>query len=518
MASSTPTTGFEHFGLKLYSTVSEGQKDQNIFLSPASIALAMSMCTVGARKETLNQMLKALEASTTAQLTSTAEQVMRVFSIADQDKQVQLKLANRLYAQKAYKLQEDYLKQVQSSFAADIKLEDFENESAKVVQTINAWVEEQTNKLIKNLLSPNDVTSDTRLIIINCIYFKGTWVKQFDENATNEQADFHEANGKTSKVKLMYKKDKYAYAENKDLGVQIAHLPYKSDNRDVQFVFTVILPKQGVSLSDVEKKLTSKPDLMQEVLNHQGTTTQELLLYLPKFKMEATFTLNDVLKQLGIQDAFDPNAADFTGIVSKQDDMAGLYISKVIHKAFIDVNEKGSEAAAATAVIMLRSCCVRRQDPDPIEFKADHPFLFMIRECSEAAAATAVVMTLSCAIVRNRDPIEFKADHPFLFMIRECSEAAAATAVIMMRECCMVRQDPDPIMFKADHPFLFMIRECRSEAAAATAVIMLRASRAVHRNPDPIEFKVDHPFLFMIRECHQNITLFTGKYLSPPTS
>ncbi|CAF0935465.1 unnamed protein product [Adineta steineri] len=494
MASSTPTTGFEHFGLKLYSTVSEGQKDQNIFLSPASIALAMSMCTVGARQETLNQMLKALEASTTAQLTSTAEQVMRVFSIADQDKQVQLKLANRLYAQKAYKLQEDYLKQVQSSFAADIKLEDFENESAKVVQTINAWVEEQTNKLIKNLLSPNDVSSDTRLIIINCIYFKGTWVKQFDENATNEQADFHEANGKTSKVKLMYKKDKYAYAENKDLGVQIAHLPYKSDNRDVQFVFTVILPKQGVSLSDVEKKLTSKPDLMQEVLNHQGTTTQELLLYLPKFKMEATFTLNDVLKQLGIQDAFDPNAADFTGIVSKQDDMAGLYISKVIHKAFIDVNEKGSEAAAATAV----------------------------------------VMTLSCAIVRNRDPIEFKADHPFLFMIRECrqnitlfsgkylsppsSEAAAATAVIMMRECCMMRQDPDPIIFKADHPFLFMIRECRSEAAAATAVIALKARRAIHRSPDPIEFKADHPFLFMIRECHQNITLFTGKYLSPPRS
>ena len=173
MASSTLTaTDFEHFGQKLYSTVSQTQNGQNVFLSPASIALAMSMCTVGAREKTLQQMLNTLEASTTDELTRTAEQVMRIFSIADQDKQVQLKLANRLYAQKAYELQQDYLKIVQGSFQADIKLEDFQKESTKAVQTINAWVEEQTNKLIQNLLSPNDVTSDTRLIIINCIYFK----------------------------------------------------------------------------------------------------------------------------------------------------------------------------------------------------------------------------------------------------------------------------------------------------------------------------------------------------------
>ncbi|CAF1557636.1 unnamed protein product, partial [Rotaria sordida] len=143
------------------------------------------------------------------------------------------------------------------------------------------------------------------------------------------------------KVKLMYKKEKYAYAENNDLNVQIAHLPYKSDNHDVQFVFTVILPKQDVSLDEVERKLTSKPELMQQVLSRQNTTTQELLLYLPKFKMEATFVLNDVLIQLGMVNAFRGGKADFTGIVSEEDDRNGLYISKVIHKAFIDVNEQG---------------------------------------------------------------------------------------------------------------------------------------------------------------------------------
>ncbi|CAF3034727.1 unnamed protein product, partial [Rotaria sp. Silwood2] len=164
---SSTTPDFEHFGHKLYSTVSQNKNNQNVFLSPASIALAMSMCTVGARKETLDQMLHVLDASSIDDLTKTAEKIMHVFSIADHDKQVQLKLANRLYAQKAYKIQPDYLSLVQNSFKADIKLEDFENDSAHAVQTINTWVEEQTNKLIQNLLSKNDVTRDTRLIIVN---------------------------------------------------------------------------------------------------------------------------------------------------------------------------------------------------------------------------------------------------------------------------------------------------------------------------------------------------------------
>ncbi|CAF1556389.1 unnamed protein product, partial [Rotaria sp. Silwood1] len=163
--SSLTATSFEQFGLKLYSTVSQNQKNDNIFLSPASISLAMSMCTVGARQETLNQMLKTFEVSSIKQLIKTAERVMNIFSIANQDKQVQLKLANRLYAQKAYQLQEEYLKIVQSSFKADIKLEDFENERVQAVQRINAWVEQQTNNLIQDLLSIKDVTPETRLII-----------------------------------------------------------------------------------------------------------------------------------------------------------------------------------------------------------------------------------------------------------------------------------------------------------------------------------------------------------------
>ncbi|CAF4733636.1 unnamed protein product [Rotaria sp. Silwood1] len=339
LSPSSTATSFEQFGLKLYSTLGQNKKNENVFVSPISISLAMSMCAVGARQETLNQMLKSFEVSSSEQLIKTAEQIMNVFSIVNQDKQVQLKLANRLYAQKAYQLQQEYLKIVQNSFKADIKLEDFEHESKQA----------------------------------------GAWMKQFRNNLTDENADFHEVNGKISKVKLMYQKEKFSYDKNDDLHIEIVDLPYRSENKDVEFVFTVILPNQGVQLDVIEQKLASQPNLMKTLLNRQNMRTELLHLYLPKFRMESTFQLNDILQQVGIKDAFIDYKANFSGIASEEHNRDNLYISKVIHKTFIDVNEQGSEAAAVTAVILdVRSAVF--PPPRPIEFKADRPFLFFIRE------------------------------------------------------------------------------------------------------------------------------------------
>ena len=139
-----------------------------------------------------------------------------------------------------------------------MKLEDFVSASKEAVQTINTWVENQTNQLIRNLLSTDVVTPDTRLILINCIYFKGAWVYPFEEYLTNEKADFHELNGTVSKIKLMQQQESFFYAENKELNVQVAHLPYKSENRRTQLVFTVILPNRGVSFEMVEQQLDIK--------------------------------------------------------------------------------------------------------------------------------------------------------------------------------------------------------------------------------------------------------------------
>lgn len=330
MASSNALmSNFEHFGTKLLSQISRENNGKNIFFSPVSIALALSMCTCGARTDTLQEMLRVLDAPTIEQLTQTAEQTLQLFTTVGQDTKVKLKLANRLYAQKGYQLEGDYLNLVQKSFQADIKLEDFVNASAEAVQTINTWVENQTNQLIRNLLSPDVITSDTRLVLINCIYFKGEWVHQFEEYSTNQKANFHELNGTISKIPLMHQQESFLYAENKELNVQIAHLPYKSANYATQLVFTVILPNRGISFEKVEQQLTSNPQLMQRLLSQQGTRSKELSLYLPKFKLETTFQLNDVLKQLGVQNAFSSASADFTGMVKRENMAQNLYISSV---------------------------------------------------------------------------------------------------------------------------------------------------------------------------------------------
>lgn len=193
-------TELDHFGAQLFSTISQQNNGQNIFLSPASISLALSMCAVGARHDTLQQMLHVLQVSSIQQLTNVTEQIMQVFPPTQPDapsmenpstepstitlirpevhyfeedrSSVELKLANRLYAQKEYHIEQQYLDILQKSFQSDIKLEDFKNESIKAVQTINEWVEKQTNQRIRDILSTKDITKDTKLVLINSIYFK----------------------------------------------------------------------------------------------------------------------------------------------------------------------------------------------------------------------------------------------------------------------------------------------------------------------------------------------------------
>ncbi|CAF2055566.1 unnamed protein product [Rotaria magnacalcarata] len=398
------TESFAHFGSKLFATITRENNFQNVFLSPASIALAMSMCTAGARHETLKQMLKVFEVSSIKDLENSANHVMQVFSNNREKKSstiqsatdllpsasdlpkvpnpssVTLRLVNCLYVQKGFTIRDDYLDLLKHSFHSAIDLEDFENNSAEVVEKINVWVEKQTRKRIRDLLSTDEVTKDTRLILVNCIYFKGEWVDRFQQNSTDKNADFHGIDGTTSKIELMFQKTNFNYAENKDLQIQIAHLPYKNMDSSGVFIFTIVLPHEGVNLNEIEGKLMSNTKLMHDVLSFDNANSIELSLYLPKFKMETKYELGDMMISLGMKDAFDEKKANFKGIIGTIKDENRIAITKVIHRTFLNVDEEGTEAAGAGAVIMGRFGCRFRDTEKPIEFKANRPFLFFIQE------------------------------------------------------------------------------------------------------------------------------------------
>jgi serpin B len=237
---------------------------------------------------------------------------------------------------------------------------DFVTETEKTRQKINRWVEDKTNDKIKNLIPEGALNAMTRLVLTNAIYFKGDWASQFDKDDT-EDADFFVSPEKTVTASLMYQKEEFKYAENELL--QILQLPYKGDDLSM----LVLLPKEKIGLADLEKELTA--DKLTEW--QKRMYEQEIEVYLPKFKMTSQFSLSETLKKMGMSDAFDPGKADFSGMTGNKD----LFISAVLHKAFVEVNEKGTEAAAATGVMMQLSMAL----DEPV-FRADHPFIFMIQD------------------------------------------------------------------------------------------------------------------------------------------
>jgi len=236
---------------------------------------------------------------------------------------------------------------------------DFVGATEKSRQAINLWVEDQTNKKIKDLIPQGVLTALTRLVLTNAIYFKGDWASQFKESATKD-ASFKLGGGKTVQAPLMYQKGKFGYKEDRD--VQVLSMPYKGD--DLSMV--VVLPKKVDGLADVTANLTAaKIDAWTTRLYKR-----DVYVHLPKFKVESQFGLNDVLAKMGMPDAFDSSKANLSGMNGARN----LYISAVIHKAYVDVNEEGTEAAAATAVVVALRSAPRRTT-----FRADHPFLFLIR-------------------------------------------------------------------------------------------------------------------------------------------
>jgi serpin B len=340
----------------------------NLFYSPSSIETALAMTAAGARGRTAEQMLRVLHLGTgRADLHHAMGAFLRSLNIETgpdgSPRQYRLSVANALWGQKGLEFLPDYLRLVKDNYGAGLSQVDFLKDAAAARATINAWVERETRDKIKNLIAEGVLDSRTRLVLTNAIYFKGKWAKPFKTSMTLEEP-FHLAGGGEAKASMMHSRDDYGYKETTDY--QAIKLPYAGE----ELSMVVILPKKVDGLAALEKGVT--PTLLGKELQRFGR--EEVVLTLPKFKMTREFELSKVLGAMGMPDAFSAAAADFSGMDGKKD----LFISAVVHKAFVDVNEEGTEAAAATGVVGVTSAAIPVVKP-PVEFKADHPFLFVIR-------------------------------------------------------------------------------------------------------------------------------------------
>ncbi len=351
-------SGNDAFALDLYARL-RGQEG-NLFLSPYSISTALAMTYAGARGETAAQMRDVLH------FTLEDERLHRAFrSLIDsttpgQDGGYALSVANALWGQEGYEFLPAFLDLTRTNYGAGLRQVDFVGATEAARKTINAWVEEETQEKIRDLLAPGVLTPYTRLVLTNAIYFKGDWASQFKESNTAD-APFTLAGGENVQVPMMHQTEDFRYLETDDF--QAISLPYVRE--DLSMV--VFLPKETDGLTAFEEQLT--PERLSQWLG--GLYKREVRVFLPKFTMTSQFSLAEVLSEMGMPDAF-TDAADFSGMSGKRD----LFLSAVIHKAFVDVNEEGTEAAAATAVVIAATSVM----PRPVTFRADHPFLFLIRD------------------------------------------------------------------------------------------------------------------------------------------
>jgi serpin B len=352
------------FAVDLYGLLGKEKQDENLFFSPMSVSISLVMAAAGAKGETYGEMLSTLHLSEIGNELDRAHPIYREllkrWNADDKNRGYRLRVANRLWGQKGFSFLDDYLSLTEGEYGAKLGIVDFEHETEAARKEINAWVEKQTAEKIKNLLPPGAIDGSTRLVLTNAIYFKGDWASPFKKEMTREEK-FIPLSGSQVKVPMMHAKKHCRYAD--DDSMQVLELPYKGH----ELSMLIFLPKKLDGLPELEKSLTAAK--VGEVRGNLAG--REVDISLPKFKLEDSFSLSKALTALGMKSAF-TGGADFSNIDGRRD----LFISAVLHKAFVDVNEMGTEAAAATGTGMAMSA---RPDPTPpAVFRADHPFLFAI--------------------------------------------------------------------------------------------------------------------------------------------
>ena len=355
------------FAVALYAQVRK--EPGNLFLSPYSISTGLAMSYAGARGTTAEQMAKTLHFPFHSKRLHPAFAALRKELQGKQAKGYEIQSANALWLQQGFGLQAEFVEIAEKYYDGKVSEVDFVGGPEAARAAINEWVAKQTRDRIKALVQPDDLTPLTRLVLTNAIYFKGNWAAQFPKAATHN-LPFYRKNGDSVKAPLMSQCATFRYWGDDTL--QVAEFPYVGK----RLAMMVVLPRSAECLSAIEKTLT--PDQIAQWLSR--LEERIINVYLPRFKAKLRLELTEPLSALGMPLVFDRDQADFTGMTGT-DPQKRLHIAKVLHEAFVEVNEEGTEAAGATAVAhdKDKAAVGARHAQEPPTFRADHPFLFLIR-------------------------------------------------------------------------------------------------------------------------------------------
>ncbi|XP_042597705.1 leukocyte elastase inhibitor-like [Cyprinus carpio] len=409
------------FSLNLFKKISGGNASGNVFYSPISISSALAMVSLGAKGNTATQMFKVLGFTNTAKPDAatpvphqqaqkpqiacgvkgqhepsmtqqtqkselppqlkkspaqstpgqkTEDQIHSSFNklmseLKKPGAPYMLSLANRLYGEQSYQFVEKFLNDAKRYYEAGLEEVDFKKKSDAARVDINKWVEKNTQGKIKDLLSQGAIDAMTRLVLVNAIYFKGNWVKKFPKDATRD-GQFKLNKTQTKPVKMMQQKAQFPLALIPEMDSQVLELPYVGKNLSMLIILPSEIQDETTGLQQLEKAVTYEK--LMEWTKPSKMRQQEVEVFLPRFKMEETYDMKSLLISMGMEDVFDGQKVNLSGMSPSND----LVLTKVIHKAFVEVNEEGTEAAAATGVVVANRSFAQM-------FIADHPFLFFIR-------------------------------------------------------------------------------------------------------------------------------------------
>lgn len=355
----------QQFSYKLFrETVAWDQENENVFISPLSVSMALAMTLNGAKGQTFEDMREtlALQGMDLNEINRSFQSLLELLMTVDP--KVQLKLANSIWYREDFAINDEFQQRMEEYFEARIEGLDFSDPAS--VDIINNWVKENTEELIEKII--NEIPGNTVMYLINALYFKGDWLRQFDVEDTRP-ANFYLESGGTVEVQMMNQEERFATYRSEE--VQMIELPYG----DSLFTMTVLMPSNPEVEIDQFVKENVTAEKLAEWRSNLTVPSRPVMLELPKFELEYEITYNDILKAMGMEIAFTAGSANFSGLTDAES--AGLWIDEVKHKTFVRVDEEGTEAAAVTSVSIIESVAP--------SITVNRPFVLIIYEIESGA-------------------------------------------------------------------------------------------------------------------------------------